>query len=84
MKYTVDWSPSALAALATIWMSVTDRQAVTDAQFRIDHLLAADPLQHRFPVGEGLYGIEVDPLRAVFEMDAHRLVVRVVGVSLLV
>ena len=75
MNYAVDWAAEARNTLATIWIGSTDRQAVTVAQARIDRLLALDPLANGTPVSEGLYAIDVHPLRALFEVaDTERLV----------
>ena len=79
--FTVDWLPNALAGLAAIWMIAPDRAAVTAAADTIDRLLAANPFVHGVPVSEGLYVIEVPPLRALFEVDATAGVVTVVSVN---
>jgi hypothetical protein len=81
MNWTVDWEAAALAHLAAIWMQAADRGAVTAAQARIDALLAANPLGYGFPLSEGLYAIEVHPLRAAFEMDNPNHRVKVVSVN---
>ncbi len=80
MNYAVDWEPGALNDLAAVWMATAGRQAVTAAQTRIDGLLATDPLGYGTPVAEGLYAIEVQPLRALFEVDHGRRLVKVVSV----
>jgi hypothetical protein len=76
MSYSVDWAPAARSHLAAIWIQqVSHRQAITAAQARMDRLLAVDPLQNGNPLSEGLYAIDVHPLRAVYEVsDAGRLV----------
>jgi hypothetical protein len=79
MSFSVDWTPVALDALAAIWVSSPHRQAVTAAQARIDRLLAANPLGNGAPRGEGLYVIDVHPLRALFEVSAADRVVKVVS-----
>jgi plasmid stabilization system protein ParE len=81
MNYSVEWEDEALAHLTAIWLQSGDRQAVTAAQARIDQLLAANPLGHRFPVSEGLYAIEVHPLHAAFEVSDTEQRVKVVSVS---
>jgi hypothetical protein len=52
MNFTVIWQPAALNALADIWTTVTDRNAVTDASEQIDRMLTRDPLN----VGESRPG----------------------------
>jgi hypothetical protein len=81
MNYTVDWSPDAQSTLATIWIQSSNRQAVTAAQARIDRLLAANPLGNSTPVSEGLYAIEIHPLRALFEVSDAEHLVNVVSVG---
>ena len=48
MTFTVVWRPEAEQALATLWNTAVDRQAVTDAADAIDLLLRTEP----FGVGE--------------------------------
>lgn len=35
-KYTVTWSPEAMADLATLWLDAVDRDAVAESSDRID------------------------------------------------
>jgi hypothetical protein len=81
MNFAVDWEAEALSHLAAIWLQATDRQAVTAAEARIDHLLGTNPLGNGFPVSEGLYAIEVYPLRAAFEVSVAKQRVSVVSVA---
>ncbi len=80
MNYAVVWTDDALDGLATTWLQSPDPQAVTAAQATIDRLLAVDPLGNGRPVSEGLYAIEVPPLRAQFEVSEQDQVVTVVSV----
>lgn len=81
MSYIVDWEAPARATLATIWIRAANRQAVTTAQARIDRLLATDPLGHGIAISEGLYAVEVHPLRALFEIAETEKCVTVVSVG---
>ena len=81
MSYDVRWNASTRNTLATIWIGSANRRAVTAAQARIDRLLAADPLRNGIPLSEGLFFIEVHPLRVVFEVDDTNKTVRVVSVG---
>ena len=81
MNYVVDWDDPALAVLTDIWTQAPDRAAVTAAAHRIDTRLAADPVGSGAAVSEGLYGIDVPPLRAVYEVDPSARTVSVVGLS---
>ena len=78
--YAVDWRPNALAGLAAIWTVAQDRAAVSAAADTIDRLLETNPFVHGIPVCEGLYAIEVPPLRA-FEVDSAAQAVTVVSVN---
>ena len=80
MKHTVDWTDDALSMLAAVWVWSPDRKAVTAAQAEIDRLLADDPTGHSQPVSEGLFAIDVEPLRVQFEKVPPRTI-RVVSVS---
>lgn len=81
MNYAVTWNEMALAMLAAIWASAPDRAAVTVAADMIDQFLAQNPFVHGLPLVEGLYAIEVPPLRALFEIDSAARKVTVVSVS---
>jgi hypothetical protein len=83
MKYTVDWTDDALSAVAAAWVQSPDRAAVTAAEGRVDRLLAADPHGNGTVLSEGLYVIEVAPLRVLFEIDDSQALVTVTSVGLL-
>ncbi len=83
MNYRVDWTDEALDHLAAAWAQAPDRQAVTDAQSTIDKLLARNPLGQGAVRSEGLYVIEVRPLRTLFEVSDADRIVTVVSVNLL-
>lgn len=81
MNYGVKWSRSTRLSLASIWLVAPNRNAVTKAQARIDHLLSVDPVSHSQPVSEGLFAIEVHPLRVIFELNEVTRTVEIVGIS---
>ena len=81
--YTVDWSPQALRSLATAWLNARDRQAVTQAEARIDALLAADPLGNGRHLSEGLYILSVPPLVVFSSVDPARRAVEITDVTAL-
>jgi hypothetical protein len=81
MNYAVDWTDDAITALTVIRTLSTDRAAVTAAQTTIDQRLASSPLGFGFVVSEGLYAIEVHPLRAQLEISDTTHVVTVVSVG---
>jgi plasmid stabilization system protein ParE len=53
MRYSVIWTPAALAALAEIWTNTNRQNSVTAASARIDEQLATSP----FEVGESRVGM---------------------------
>jgi hypothetical protein len=82
MSYRVDWTQEAEDQLAAIWTQfVPHRQAITQAQDRIDRQLSADPFRNGNHLAEGLYVIHVPPLRAGYEISQADQAVTVVSVS---
>lgn len=84
MKYTVKWTDEALAGLTAVWLAAADRPAVNEAQDRIDQLLTRDPTRHGFDRAEGLYAIDIIPLRALYEISDAKHKVTIVAVDQLV
>ena len=76
-RYTVEWTQDAEDALADIWRQAADRAAVTAAEAAIYRLLEKDPLANGAEVSEGLRRIIVEPLVALYTVDASRRVVEV-------
>ncbi len=75
MNYMVRWRPSAENELAEIWMTATDRAAVTRAVNEADLVLRRDPLA----VGESRSGaarvVFIAPLVLTYEiLHADRVV----------
>ena len=83
MRFEVHWEDDDLAVLASLWLSAPDKMAVTRAQAAIDRLLAVDPIKNRTPLSEGIYAIEVHPLRVLYEINLADRSVDVVAVKLL-
>jgi hypothetical protein len=79
MSYAVDWTGEALASLTDIWIQAADRPAVSAAQEIIDRLLTTDPTGNSVHVAEGLFAIEVYPLRAQLEISEQERLVTVVS-----
>lgn len=50
MKYTVVWTPAALAELTQCWLDSDEKGVVTAGADAIDRMLASDPLHQRFEV----------------------------------
>jgi len=75
MSYTVTWKQSAADQLAEIWMSVSDRRAVTAAADSLDAALRADPCRHGESRGGTSRLVIVPPLAVVYDVsEADRLV----------
>ena len=68
MKFTVVWKRSAEAALAEIWLSADDRQAVRDAANSMDALLRSTPLQVGESRADATRILTVDPLSVYYDV----------------
>ena len=79
--FTVQWEKLVLGALADIWIDAPDRQAVTQAEAAIERLLERDPLNAGEHLSEGLYRLDVHPLRVFFTVDTDKALVQVTGVK---
>jgi hypothetical protein len=67
--FDVEWLPEAEDELAVMWLNAVDRPAVTAAQARADQLLARDPDANGRHLSEGLYAIDVLPLRLNYTIN---------------
>jgi hypothetical protein len=79
MPYTVVWDQAALDELASIWVGVSDRAAVTTAANQVEQTLRRNPHQQ----GEDFYGdrlLVIDPLSIVFSVNDADRIVRVLRV----
>jgi hypothetical protein len=79
MKFDVDWEEDVLSALASLWLFAADRAALTQAQASVDRLLAKDPIGNGIALSEGIYAIEVPPLRVLYEVNEGARSVKVVA-----
>lgn len=76
MKYDLDGTSEAKAQFAMLWITqVANRSTITQAAARIDLALATDPLKNATPKSEGLFAIDMHPLRAIFEILDNRVIV---------
>jgi hypothetical protein len=80
-SYAVDWPEEVLSDLTDIWLRAPDRQAVTDAQARIDRLLGANPFGNGIHVSEGLYSLHAPPLAVSYTIDPSARRVEIQSVS---
>ena len=75
MRYTVIWTPTAEQELARIWLTHTERGAVTAASSSIDDRLARDPENCGQVYFDTVRTFAVPPLGVDFEiLEADRLV----------
>jgi hypothetical protein len=81
-EFAVTWNPIAENQLADLWVDASNRSAVTKAQAAIDRFLAADPLLYGKHLSEGLFTIQVAPLKAFFIVDQQKKLVEVERVRL--
>jgi hypothetical protein len=71
MKYSVVWKPFAEYQLGSIWLRVSDQQAVADASDEIERMLRRDPERFGEPDANGWRIIAVPPLVATFEVSTE-------------
>jgi hypothetical protein len=81
MKFTVDWLPTAERALASIWNSAQDQQAIANSSDTIDLLLGNDPQKKATPVDQ-FYFFRVDPLVVLLDINLADRTVQVIEVHL--
>ncbi len=82
MRYTVTWKESALDELAMLWMSATDRAAVSNASNEIDRLLLNNPHTRGESREEQDRILSVSPLTIDFRVLPDDLLVQVLSVRL--
>lgn len=78
---TVVWVESAEQELASIWLTLPDRNRVAKATHEVDQALKRDASGESIELCEGLRAIERGPLRVVFEVLSEDKIVRVVKVK---
>lgn len=80
MIFTVVWDESAEVALASLWVSTTDRQAVTDAALRIERALRTNPDSKGIP-HKSLMIYTNEPLAALYSVDSEDRMVRIIAIK---
>lgn len=79
MRFTVVWSPFAQDRLTELWLRSADRNAVTRASHRVDHLLRIDPDTRGSPwFGDRV--LHIPPLRVAFAINPMDMLVEVFDV----
>jgi hypothetical protein len=71
MNYGVHWEEDSLDQLTDLWLQADPptRRAITGAEAQIHHALTNNPHAAGQPLSEGLYVIQVGPLRVYYEID---------------
>ena len=80
--YGLEYTREAENQLALLWLSASDRNGVTRAQYLIDQRLISEPRSGTH-MSEGLWRVIVPPLAAVYEIDESGSQVTVTGFGLL-
>ena len=65
-RYRVQYLQQAADDLALVWHDAQDRGVVTRASYEAEQELSSDPLRFAEHLSEGLYRLEVPPLRLYF------------------
>ena len=65
-RYTVTWHQDAEQDLASLWISATDRDDITQAVQAIDLALSSASGSVGDQIAEGLYGLNAPPLRVLY------------------
>jgi mRNA-degrading endonuclease RelE of RelBE toxin-antitoxin system len=77
MRYTVVWLKSADDELVELWLSASDRSAITAATLEVDRQLAVDASSKGEPLSEGLRAFSIPPLRVIFAVNEDDRLVEV-------
>jgi hypothetical protein len=80
MKFTVVWTPLAESQLAALWLSATDRAAITAAADQIDRMLSWNAHLHGESRSGKLRIAVVEPLGVEFEAIPDDRMVRILAV----
>ena len=83
MKYTVVWTDEAVNKLAALYLGAGKSPSITTASTEIDRLLLNDPLREAVVVAEGLYSVQAESLRCLFEYREADRMAEVVSVAVI-
>jgi hypothetical protein len=82
--YTLIWLSDAFDTLGEIWLANAEhRRAITAACDTVEQRLAKAPTKFASPLSEGLWVIEIRPLRVMFQISEADRRVEIVAVRLL-
>jgi hypothetical protein len=79
-RFTVVWWDDALDELAQLWIDATDRAAINDAALSVDVELSRTPDSKGREVSEGLWRIDLSPIRAYYQLSEDDRLVTIIGV----
>ena len=77
----VGYSDDGRDSLYAVWQACNFEQRVIDASYVIEERLTADPIGNGQPLAEGLWSIEVAPLRCLYEFVGPEAEVQILKVS---
>jgi hypothetical protein len=81
MNYIVHWTAGAIGQLATVWTAASDRTAVTEASYRLEMEIRADPYGVGVPRNTPLNRTAVElPLGIEYEIIEDDKTVRILSV----
>jgi hypothetical protein len=81
MYWRVNWSTEAENNLAEIWLEAVNRDEVTEASDAMNRTLQHIPEKHLKSLSEGLYFLDITPLRAYVEIDFTQHVIYVAAIG---
>jgi plasmid stabilization system protein ParE len=79
-RHTVTWHQDAEQDLASLWISATDRDDITQAVQAIDLALSSASGSVGDQIAEGLYGLNAPPLRVLYVIRETDRIIEVVMV----
>lgn len=81
--YHVEWTEVAAAQLTELWLGSRQRQHISEAVDEIDTFLRRWPSRRAYHISEGLFQLEVAPLRVYFYVEESAKLVTIDAVKLL-
>jgi len=81
MRYTIRWTEQAENDLMLWWVSASDRKAINRAEELSNRYLADNPFVSGVELLEGLFILDIHPLRFYFEVDPIERIVVVTSVA---
>jgi hypothetical protein len=79
--WAFQWLHDARDELADLWLNAADRKAVTQAAYDAERELAQSPTARAQFIAEGLWRLDVPPIRIYFSLREADHIVEVVSVK---